>query len=106
MRIEIEAIEMTKSMPPAVQQADYAVEVAELRRRLDAIDDEIMELLLNRIELSTRVMEIKPASQTVDSSREQIIINRYFTKLSDASTMPKVKRLVLGIIGASKIYPD
>lgn len=103
MRLETEPFETTKAQPLA---KTYTAEVAQLREQIDRIDDEIIQLIAKRIELSTLVMETKPPSQVIDTTREQAIVSRYFAKLSGLSSLPKAKRLVLGIIGASKIYPD
>jgi chorismate mutase len=81
-------------------------DIVELRARIDAIDDEIAGLLLKRIELSNSIMKSKPPTQIVDSAREQEILTRYSAKLSGLSTLSKLKRLVLGILAASRIYPE
>lgn len=81
-------------------------ELGRLRGQMDAIDDQIAELILKRIELSNRIMKTKSSSQVVDPGREQAIVERYFAKLADVSTRPKAERLVSGIIGASKLYPE
>lgn len=81
-------------------------DIVELRARIDAIDDEIAGLLLKRIELSNSIMKSKPPAQIVDSEREQEILTRYSEKLSGLSTPAKLKRLVLGILAASRIYPE
>lgn len=78
----------------------------QLRDRIDAIDDEIAGLILKRIELSNQIMKTKSPSRITDPAREQAIIERYSEKLSDVSTPAKSKRLVLGVIGASKLYPE
>lgn len=77
-----------------------------LREQVDAIDDQLMELMVKRIELASEIMKAKPAGQIVDSSREQAIVKRYHEKLADLSTLAKTKRLVSAIIQASKCYPD
>lgn len=81
-------------------------DIASLRERIDAIDDELIALLLKRIELSNLVMQTKPSTQIIDPNREQAILNRYSEKLADVSTLPKTKRLVLGILGTSRLYPE
>lgn len=81
-------------------------DIASLRERIDAVDDEIIELLLKRVELSNLIMKTKPNSQIVDSGREQAIHDRYSRKLSEVSTLAKSKRLVLGILGTSRFYPE
>lgn len=81
-------------------------QISELRKLIDTLDDEIIQLVLKRIAVSTRLIELKPPSEAIDPSREEAIVHRYFTKLSEASTLPKVARLVAGLIGASKSYPD
>lgn len=78
----------------------------QLRERIDTIDDEIAGLILKRIELSNQIMKTKSPSRVTDPAREQAIIARYFEKLCDVSTPAKSKRLVLGVIGASRLYPE
>ncbi len=95
--------ETTKASQP---QHDGFVDISQLRLRIDAIDDDLMELILRRIELSSLVMEMKPQAFLVDPNREQSIIARYYSKLSGTTTLAKTKRLVAGIIGASRIYPE
>ena len=85
---------------------DCVVDITGLRQQIDLVDEEIIQLILKRIDISSLIMKIKPQSQVIDQGREQAIANRYFEKLSPVSTMPKTKRLVSGIIGASKTYPD
>ena len=80
--------------------------VAEWRERIDALDDEIIELLLKRIDLSSLIMKSKSPAQIVDPEREQEILMRYSGKLSRVSTAKKSKRLALGIIAASSFYPE
>ncbi len=80
--------------------------IASLRARIDAIDDELIALLLKRIELSNLVMAGKPPARIVDSDRERAILVRYTEKLSPVSTEPKSKRLVRGILGTSRLYPE
>lgn len=82
------------------------VDIAQLRARIDAIDDEIAGLILKRIDLSNQIMKTKSPSRITDPVREQAILARYTEKLSDVSTPTKSKRLVLGVIGASKLYPE
>lgn len=84
---------------------EISAKIAELRELIDAVDDEIILLIKKRIKISTELMELKPPSETIDSGREEAIVQRYFGHLSTSSTLPKVRRLVAGIIGASKTYP-
>ena len=76
------------------------------RKRINAVDDQIIELLLKRIELANTVMNLKAPFEVVDRDREQEVLKRYSEKLSSLSTPEKLKRLVAGIIAASRIYPE
>lgn len=89
-----------------MQSSNGSVDIGQLREKIDAIDDEIIGLVLKRIELSNQIMKTRPTSQIVDPAREQAIHSRYLEKLSEVSTPAKSKRLVLGVIGASKLYPE
>ena len=92
--------------PTPASPAEPAQNLSRLRDQVDAIDEQIIGLISKRIELATLIIKSKPASAIVDPSREQAIVRRYFEKLADVSTFDKVKRLVAGIIEASKVYPD
>lgn len=80
--------------------------LTELRARIDAIDDEIIALLIKRIELSNFIMKSKPAAQVVDPKREQEIVGRYSGMLFDVSTPAKSQRIALAVIATSGIYPE
>lgn len=81
-------------------------DLVDLRERIDAIDDEIIALLIKRIELANSIMKSKASSQIVDSKREQEIITRYSAKLSNVSTPSKSKRFVQALIATSNRYPE
>jgi len=85
---------------------ELAPDIFSVRERIDAVDDQIIELLRQRIELSSLIIQTKPPAGIIDPKREQAILNRYFEKLSEASTLPKTKRLVFGILGCSRLYPE
>ena len=76
------------------------------RERINAIDDQIAELLRQRIEIANTVMNSKPKFQIIDTERENEILNRYSHRLLNLSTSEKIKRLVAAILGCSKIYPE
>lgn len=81
-------------------------DIAQIRKRIDAIDDELIHLLRQRIELSSLIIQAKPPVSVIDRKREEAIFNRYFAGLADTSTLPKTKRLVLAVLGASQLYPE
>lgn len=90
-----------------VQRAnEITADIASARERIDAIDDELIELLRKRIELSSLIMQTKPQTRIVDPTREQAILTRYCEKLGEVSTFQKTKRLVLGILGTARLYPE
>lgn len=99
----MESVEITGPETPRPQAPPA---VTQLRERIDAVDDALLRLMLERIELSSRVMKQKSPSHVVDSAREQAIIQRYFEQLAMVSTPAKVERLVRGIIGAARLYPE
>lgn len=76
-----------------------------LRGQIDAIDDQIIDLLRKRIELSTSIIKTKQSTKVVDVEREREILGRYLAKLSEVSTEAKLRQLVSGILSASKSYP-
>lgn len=85
---------------------EIPAQISKLRERIDAIDDEIIQLLSKRIMISSQLMALKAPTQVIDPSREEAIIQRYLAKLGDTSTPKKVSRLVAGILAAAKTYPD
>lgn len=85
---------------------EIPAQIAELRKLIDTVDEEIIQLLMKRIAISSQLLELKQPLEAIDPAREEAIVQRYFTKLAGASTLPKVNRLVAGIIGASKSYPN
>lgn len=84
---------------------EIPAQIRELRKLIDGVDDEIIQLVLKRIAISSRLMELKVGSEVVDPGREQAIVRRYFAGLGESSTLAKVERLVAGVIGAAKSYP-
>lgn len=80
--------------------------LAELRGRIDAIDGQIADLLLKRIELSNSIMKSKPSTQIIDSRRENEILARYSQRLSNVSTPAKIERLVSSLLGVAGLYPE
>jgi len=84
---------------------EISAQIRELRTLIDTVDDEIIQLVLKRISISSQLIQLKPPSEAIHPAREEAIVLRYFTKLGDVSSLPKVNRLVAGIIGASKTYP-
>lgn len=80
--------------------------LTELRARIDALDDQIIELLKNRIELANAVMSSKAPTRIVDLSREEEIARRYSEKLASASTPEKSKRFVRALLALAKLYPE
>ena len=91
--------------PIDASPAPGAHDLRRLREQVDAIDDQLIELISKRIELATLIMKSKPGTQLVDPAREEAIVRRYFEKLGDLTTLDRAKRLVSGIIQASKVYP-
>ncbi len=78
----------------------------ELRGQVDSLDDQICSLLLERIHLSNSIIKSKPASQIIDSVREDEICRRYCDRLASVSTPAKVKRFVQALLAASELYPS
>jgi chorismate mutase len=83
-----------------------AESIAQLRDRIDTIDDAIIELLIKRIELSNFIMRSKVSKHIVDPQREHEIIRRYSSKLSGVSNPLKAKRFVSALVAASNLYPE
>lgn len=80
--------------------------LAELRGRIDTLDDQIITLLLERVQLSNTVMGAKAPAQIVDSTREQEITRRYTDRLASVSTPAKSRRVVQAVLGVSSLYPE
>ena len=77
-----------------------------LRKQIDDVDDKIIELLRQRIELSNLIIQAKSPAQILDPGREQAILERYTNQLANVSSAGKLKRLVSGILGTSRFYPE
>ena len=78
----------------------------ELRGQIDALDDQIIELLLKRIDLSSSIIRSKDPGPVVDLGREQAICQRYLGRLESVTTAEKVKNVVKAILAVSKLYPE
>lgn len=83
-----------------------SAELQELRSRIDAIDDEIIKLLLARSQVVRRVGEYKRksavASCPIRSGREAEMLRRIFTKFSNTNFPPEAAVAIWRIIiGAS-----
>lgn len=79
--------------------------VKELRGQIDIIDDQIIELVRQRIRLSNSIIKSKPPGQIIDNGREQEIHQRFNEGLATDSTPAKVKQLVQALLAASRLYP-
>ena len=77
-----------------------------LRGQIDALDDQIIALLLTRIDLSNSIMKTKSPGQIVDVEREREIHRRYAERLAGVSTVAKAERVVHAVLGASNLYPE
>lgn len=80
--------------------------IKELRGQIDTLDDQILELLLKRIQLSNSIMRSKAPGQIVDPQREAEIYRRYTEKLGATSTPAKVRQVVQALVAASSLYPE
>ncbi len=74
--------------------------IANLRQDIDIIDDQIMEMLNKRYELSTMIGTLKKALKTpvLDTNREQLIKN----KISKYSHSPQIGVVYDTILSESK----
>jgi len=60
------------------QKFDYMLEIERLRARIDEIDEEIIRLLRERIEVASRIGEVKArlGLPVVDEGREKVVLER------------------------------
>lgn len=70
------------------------------------MDDQIIGLLLKRIQLSNSIMESKGPGQIIDPGREQDIHRHYAEGLTGFSTPAKAKQFVNALLAASSLYPE
>jgi chorismate mutase len=77
---------MTTLTPLATEPDDAVQSVEDGRARLDAIDAQLMELVIQRRAVSTQVQQLRIADggSRVEHSRENAIIRRYAEGLGDA----------------------
>ena len=86
---------MTVLDPPELNPADAVTSIADGRSRLDAIDDEIRELVRARRQVSAQVQQLRRAAggPRIEHARENEILARY----SDALGRPGVS-LALAVL--------
>lgn len=77
--------------------------LAEIRRQIDVIDDEILTLILKRLEYSGIIAKIKLDNglPIYDESREQAILGR--VKLASGKSYKFVLPIFLEILNTSKL---
>ncbi len=75
-------------------------QIKNLRTRIDSLDDEIMELLQQRFNISVAIGSVKKESKKVvlDTSREEFILN----KTSNFSHSPQIKNVYVSLMNESK----
>ena len=74
---------MTVLDPPELNPADAVTSIADGRSRLDAIDDEIRELVRARRQVSAQVQQLRRAAggPRIEHARENEILARYSDEL-------------------------
>lgn len=80
-------------------------EINDLRSKIDAIDDNIMELYKSRMSLVSEIGELKATGgiSVVNGVREQQILDRLLPNI-DASMQPYAKRMLTCLFDTSKAY--
>ncbi|MDO9628532.1 MAG: chorismate mutase [Acholeplasmataceae bacterium] len=78
----------------------------ELRKAIDAVDHDMMELFKKRMELSYMVGEYKKLNhlQILDSSREKELLKNRREELGDDSLWPYYEAFIKEIMKLSKEY--
>ncbi len=78
----------------------------ELRKAIDAVDHDMMELFKKRMELSFMVGEYKKTNQLqiLDQSREKEILKNRRIELDDESLWPYYEAFIKEIMKLSKEY--
>ena len=81
------------------------MDISKLRKKLDGIDDEIVDLLLRRLKTVSEIAEYKKTSGVPieDPAREQNILSR-LTKGLDERTARFVEAVYKATFSASKAY--
>jgi chorismate mutase len=71
-------------------------DLAELRRKVDGIDDQIVDLIHERFEVTNEIglIKAKNASPALDRNREQEILSRLEDKSSVLSLNPELIRFI------------
>ncbi len=79
-------------------------ELSNLRKDIDQIDDQILQLLVNRMNLVDEIGKIKRDSQTAiyHPDREKEIIERLSSQFTGRLTKPAIEAIFLEIFGVSR----
>ncbi|MBC8215159.1 MAG: chorismate mutase [Candidatus Marinimicrobia bacterium] len=75
-----------------------------LREKIDEIDQEILDLLVQRMEVARSVGDIKKQIEMAveDKDREQAILNRLYGLTDDPLTRKQIKRIFTSIFHTAK----
>lgn len=91
---------------PIVFFSDMNTEIEKLRAQIDSIDSEIANLLLQRINLTSLVLEKKQEAHfdLIDKKREALILKTYLRQLNEQTSPEKIQRLVDCILQINPKY--
>lgn len=78
--------------------------LTDLRDKIDAIDHQILDLLVHRMGIAREVGELKKqiSMAVEDKDREQAILNRLYQQTNDPLTRQQIKRIFTSIFTTSK----
>ena len=79
-------------------------ELNNIRLEINKIDDELIELFKRRMKLVQEVAEykIKNHQEVLDKSREEYIINKYTSSISERYLKKEVTEFIQGILKISR----
>lgn len=79
-------------------------EIDQLRKDIDAIDDELLELIRKRCELSVEIGRVKAENglSSFDPSREEAIVGRLVSRAGPALTRPMIEAVFSRIFSLSR----
>jgi chorismate mutase len=80
--------EEKKTSPNAEEHALAETTLAEIRKEIDRVDNEITELINDRLNLVRRISDIKDELHlpTLDANREKAVLERVVAKAKDAGS--------------------
>lgn len=84
------------------------MELEELRKKIDVIDQEMLKLFEERMNLAYQIGQIKKERKLpiLDSDREKEVINRNITLLKNQKLIPLYIKFITNLMNLSKEFEE